>query len=100
MKCNSYHSFFDAISNRTRMCIVESLLKSPKSVGELSEDLGEEQSNISHNLKTLATCRFISSKREGKKKIYSLNEETVVPILKLVDKHVSSYCNKECCQRK
>jgi DNA-binding transcriptional ArsR family regulator len=99
MKCNSYYMFFDTISNNTRMRIIENLMESPKSVNELCSEIKEEQSNVSHSLKRLMECNFLNVKREGKKKIYSLNEETVVPILKLVDKHVEKYCGNECMKR-
>ena len=88
--------FFDTISNKTRMAIIESLLKEDKSVNEICEDVKEEQSKISHSLKRLMECNFLEVKRDGKKRIYSLNQETVVPILKLVDKHVAKFCTGEC----
>lgn len=96
MKCSSYYLFFDTISNKTRMGIIESLLRGNKSVNEICEDINEEQSKVSHSLKRLTDCNFLNVKREGKKRIYSLNQETVVPILKLVDKHVAKFCDKEC----
>ncbi|MBD3163901.1 metalloregulator ArsR/SmtB family transcription factor [Candidatus Woesearchaeota archaeon] len=96
MKCSSYYLFFDTISNKTRMSIIESLLKSDKSVGEIARAIGEEQSKVSHSLKKLMVCNFLNVTRQGKKRIYSLNQQTVVPILNLVDKHVSMFCSKEC----
>ncbi len=96
MKCDSYYLFFDTISNKTRMRIIESLLKSEKSVSEICSDIMEEQSKVSHSLKRLMACNFLNVKRDGKNRIYSLNEETIIPILKLVDKHVSKFCNKSC----
>ena len=99
MKCSSYYMFFDTISNKTRMAIIESLLKGDKSVNEICDDVGEEQSKVSHSLKRLMDCNFLDVKREGKKRIYSLNQETVVPILRLVDKHVSKFCDKSCMRK-
>lgn len=78
------------------MGIIESLLRGSKSVNEICRDMKEEQSKVSHNLKRLMDCNFIDVERKGKKRIYSLNQETVIPILKLVDKHVAKYCDKEC----
>jgi DNA-binding transcriptional ArsR family regulator len=99
MKCLSYYTFFETISNKTRMSIIESLLRSPKCVNEICHDIREEQSKVSHSLQRLMECNFLNAKRDGKKKIYSLNEETVIPILRLVDKHVSKFCNKECTRK-
>ncbi len=96
MKCNSYYLFFDTISNQTRMSIIETLMKGDKSVNEICKELSAEQSKISHSLKRLMKCNFLEVSKEGKRRIYSLNKETVVPILHLVDKHVSRFCSKNC----
>ena len=58
--------------------------------------MGEEQSKISHNLAKLAMCSVLIVKQQGKKRIYSLNKDTVIPMLKLVEKHVEKYCDMRC----
>lgn len=100
MKCKAYNVFFETISNKTRLAIVECLIETSKSVTEICSCLDEEQSKISHSLKKLADCNFIDVKQEGKKRIYSLNKETIVPLMKLVDKHVHTFCKNECRGRK
>jgi ArsR family transcriptional regulator len=92
----SYEKFFEVFANKTRLKIIESLLKSDKNVTEIYEDIQEEQSNVSHNLKTLYECNFITRKREGKNMIYSINEETIKPLLELVNKHVRTFCKNKC----
>lgn len=99
MTCHSYNLFFDSFSNKTRMKIIESLISGPKSVTEICTFTKEEQSKVSHNLRRLKECNFLDVKKNGKQRIYSLNKDTVVPILKLVDKHVHKYC-KEVCNKK
>jgi ArsR family transcriptional regulator len=96
MKCKSYETFFEVFSNKTRLNIVEFLLKGPKTVNEICKAVGEEQSKVSHNLKKLMDCHFLNVKREGKKRIYSLNEETIIPLMNLVEEHVKKFCCKEC----
>ena len=86
----SYKTFFGAISNKTRCEIVGLLKKGPKSVTELCEKLGFEQSRVSHNLKCLEMCGFVNSKYKGKNKIYSLDPEIVL-ILNAIDKHLIKY---------
>lgn len=66
------------------------------SVNEICSSLREEQSKISHNLKKLIECHFLDVKREGKKRIYSLNKDTIVPLMELVKKHVKKYCYTSC----
>ncbi len=96
MKCLSYYSFFENFSNETRIKIVFSLMESPKSVNDISKDIKEEQSKVSHNLKRLMECNFLTFSRHGKKRVYSLNKDTIVPLIRLVDEHVKKYCSEVC----
>ena len=95
MKCCSYHNFFVHFSNPTKLRIVEELAKHPMSVGEIAAALEEEQSKISHSLTTMAACNIVQSEQQGKRRIYSLNQATVQPIMKLVEEHTKNFC-KEC----
>lgn len=96
MKCESYFKFFETVSPRIRWHILGLLEKGPLSVTEISSMLKEEQSKISHNLKHLADCNFLNVKKDGKKRIYSLNKETILPLMKLVEKHVEKHCSDFC----
>lgn len=96
MKCHSFNTFFETIANKTRLRILEALSKKPMSVSEICESISEEQSKVSHSLRCLSECHFLDVKRDGKKRIYSLNKDTMVPLMNLVDKHVKKYCCKSC----
>ena len=100
MKCKSYNLFFETVSSKIRLRILELLKVKPMSVSEICKTLDEEQSKISHNLKNLAGCHFLDIKKDGKKRIYSLNKDTVVPLMRLVEKHVEKYCKDFCGRRK
>ena len=67
-----YHLCFEVLGNPLRISIIQLLKVKPRSVSELSEQLGEEQSKISHSLTALKKCQFVESKRDGKQAIYSL----------------------------
>jgi DNA-binding transcriptional ArsR family regulator len=88
------HRFFSNLSNPTRLATLERLMKKPMTVNELAASLGQEQSMVSHNLKPLLECNFISLKRQGKQRIYSANYETVSAVLKIVETHAKKYCPK------
>ena len=62
--------FLKALSNETRLLVLESLRTRPKCVSEISEDLDFEQSRVSHSLKCLCNCGFVEVKPKGKKRIY------------------------------
>jgi len=86
MKSNTYHIFFSKLSNKFRIDIISSLEKKPKSVMELSKELGVEQSKLSHALKELRECNIVNVEQKGKQRIYSLSK-TIIPILKLIECH-------------
>jgi DNA-binding transcriptional ArsR family regulator len=96
MKCKSFNAFFETIGNKTRMKIVEALMEKPLNVSEICKQTGEEQSKVSHNLKVLKQCRVVDFKTKGKERVYSLNKDTIVPLMNLVEKHVSKYCGAVC----
>ncbi len=96
MKCPSYNVFFKTISQKTRIEILELLKKRSMSVSEIVKALKQEQSKVSHNLKKLADCNIVEVKQQGKNRIYSLNKETILPLMKLVEKHVNNNCCKKC----
>ena len=91
MKEKSYELFFLLFCNKTRLEIVYALRKKPMSVKELSEKLGYEQSRISHNLSCLKHCGFVESKKNGKETIYYLDEQYILPLLRILDKFMKVY---------
>ncbi len=95
MKCFSYHTFFRNLANPERMNILLALKEKPLSVGEISEKLGIEQSRISHSLSLLKHCSLVQSEQKGKKRVYSLNKQTTVPLLNLVDSHTTCFCKNK-----
>ncbi len=92
MKCDAVEIFFNNFAQKTKLNIILTLKNKPLSVSEISKHINEEQSKVSHNLKKLAQCNIVKAEQQGKQRIYSLNKETVLPLLKLVDKHVNSHC--------
>ncbi len=96
MRERNYDLFFETLSNRLRMDIIMELEKEPLSVGSLSRRIGEEQSKVSHSLEALRACQLVHSKNSGRSRIYHLNRESIMPILKLVDAHVCKNCAHGC----
>jgi DNA-binding transcriptional ArsR family regulator len=86
------YRFFNNLANPTRLAVLEHLMNQPMSVNELAHNLGQEQSMISHNLKPLLDCRLIYSKRVGKNRVYSVNQETIQPIFNIIENHAEKFC--------
>ncbi|MBT3405056.1 winged helix-turn-helix transcriptional regulator [archaeon] len=93
---STYHVFFSNLANPLRVEIVSQLKEKPRSVGEISRELKVEQSKVSHALASLKSCNIVDFKQKGKQRIYSLNKKTILPILKLIDKHSKTYCSGNC----
>jgi ArsR family transcriptional regulator, lead/cadmium/zinc/bismuth-responsive transcriptional repressor len=92
---SKYYPFFQNLANPLKIEIITALKSKSLSVLELAKELDEEQSKISHALKSLKHCSIVEFKQEGKQRIYSLNKETILPMLEMLDKHESKFC-KHC----
>ncbi len=100
MNNSTYHVFFTNLANPLKIEIISALKKKESSVGELSEKLKVEQSKVSHALALLKRCKIVNVEQDGKKRIYSLNKETIIPMLKLIDKHSKENCACDSCLAK
>ena len=92
MTHNKYYLFFRHLSNPLRIKIISALKEKPCSVLELAEKLRVEQSKLSHALSSLRYCSIVQVEQKGKQRIYHLNKETILPILKIIDKHKTKFC--------
>lgn len=92
---NKYYLFFGNLANPLKMEIIAELKNKPLSVLELADKLKVEQSKLSHALSSLRCCSIVNVRQEGKKRIYTLNKETILPMLEIIDKHEGKFC-EEC----
>ena len=99
MKSSTYHVFFSNLSNPLRVSIILCLREKDMCVGELSKFLKVEQSKVSHALTALKGCSIVRVERKGKERIYSLNKNTILPMLKLIDNHASIHCDCTTCKK-
>ena len=88
----SYALFFDTLGHPTRLRIINVLRQKPANVTEIIKLTGVEQTCVSHCLKKLERCGFVTVKRQGKFRVYELNHATIEPLMALVDKHTQIYC--------
>lgn len=54
-----------AVAEPTRLAVLRSLTRGPKSIGELSTECGVPQTNMSHHVAVLKQHGIITVKREG-----------------------------------
>lgn len=93
----SFDHFFMTLGNKQRVRILQLLTKEkPMSVTAIANTLEAEQSAISHSLKQLLQCHFVTFRQDGKERIYAINEDTVKPLFGQIENHVKKYCVKDC----
>ena len=68
---------FHALSDRTRLELVQCLMGGERCVCELQEGLGAAQSRLSFHLKTLKEAGLVTDRREGRWVYYSLDLEAL-----------------------
>ncbi|TSC73092.1 MAG: hypothetical protein G01um101438_115 [Parcubacteria group bacterium Gr01-1014_38] len=92
----TYRPFFRTLANDTRLRILHFLAEHGTAcVSDIVAGTGLRQSTVSVNLQQLLQCRFVRLVRQGREHCYSLNAETIRPLLRLLDRHVEKYC-QEC----
>jgi DNA-binding transcriptional ArsR family regulator len=97
MKYTSFDHFFTILGNKQRVRLLQLLSREgPKSVSAITEALKSDQSAVSHALKQLLQCHFVTVRQVGKNRIYSINDDTVKPLFEQIDKHVNKYCADDC----
>ena len=96
MKNSKYHYFFRNLSNPLKIDIIILLREGKRSVNEISEELKVEQSKVSHALTSLKCCSILRMKTEGRKRIYSLNRKTILPLFRAIENHVKLNCKGDC----
>ena len=88
----AYKIFFGTAVSEPRLKIINLLRKGKKNVSEIMSELKMDQTSVSHNLARLKQCGFVKSEIEGKYRYYKLNEETISPLMEIIEKHMSQYC--------
>ena len=88
----AYKIFFGTLVSKSRLKIINLLRIEKKNVSQIAKELKMEQTAVSHDLARLKECGFVNIEINGKFRNYSLNKETINPLMKLIDKHMSKNC--------
>lgn len=91
-----YERFFRTLAHQQRLEIVQALAARPMTVTELGTTLKLNQTTLSHNLARLRECSFVFVTTRGKERVYSLNQKTIKPLLRLIDDHTEEFCKELC----
>ena len=88
----AYKIFFGTLVSEPRLRIINLLRKEKKNVSEICDELKMQQTDVSHNLARLKECGFVSTEVDGRFRHYRLNKDTIEPLMKLIDNHMSKNC--------
>lgn len=81
-------STFQMLSTPSRLRILAALQGGPKSVGEISGEVGMQQSAVSHQLRLLRQGGFVVAHRHGRQIHYHLHDGHLVALLTQASHHV------------
>jgi len=82
-------SFFSALSDETRLTILYTLKeRGGMCVNDICEVIGKDQSLVSHHMRCLRNCGFVTMEKQGKFAVYTIRNNMITDILDLSDKHV------------
>jgi len=84
--------FFGTLVSESRIKIINLLRKKRMNVSEIVKELEADQTAVSHDLKRLKRCGFVTAEVDGKYRYYKINKKTISPIMDLIDKHMSGHC--------
>jgi ArsR family transcriptional regulator, lead/cadmium/zinc/bismuth-responsive transcriptional repressor len=80
-KLESTAAFFKALGDETRLKIMTLLWSDDLCMCEIVDGLDGAASTISHHLKILEKGKLIKTRREGKFTVYSLDKESLKPLI-------------------
>lgn len=94
--------WFHAISDTTRLAILEFLSQRERCVTELQQVLGAAQSSVSYHLRILRESGLVRERRDGRWKYFSIRVDTLEHMSTLSQvvgpgKHVGT-CPLTCCR--
>ena len=80
--CKEIARMGKGIGNENRYRILESMMKGPRTVGEIAEKAGLAQPAVSQHLKVLKSAELVLDERRGQEVYYSINVAYMANLLK------------------
>jgi DNA-binding transcriptional ArsR family regulator len=87
-------SIFQALSNPTRIAILEVLSDGELAAGAIQERLGIEQANLSQHLSVLRSRRIVNHRKEGNQVFYSFRNKVLIKVLDLMRQDFQTHLNE------
>ena len=85
---------FQALAHPTRIAIIELLGKRELSAGDLIEELGMEQANVSQHLAVLRSRQLVLNRKAGNQVFYSVRDPILLQVLALMRTYFQKHLNE------
>lgn len=85
-KCNDKKICFKALSDNNRIEIIKMLSKGELCACKILEKFNITQPTLSHHMKVLIDCKFVSARKEGNLIKYNLNKKGFEEIKEFIEK--------------
>jgi ArsR family transcriptional regulator len=82
---------FQALAHPTRIAIIELLQGGELSAGELMENLGMEQANVSQHLSVLRAKMIVVNRKSGNQVFYSVRDPIIIEVLALMRRYFQKH---------
>ncbi|MGZ5429957.1 MAG: ArsR/SmtB family transcription factor [Thermoanaerobaculia bacterium] len=82
--CEEVATRFRALSEPMRLKILRRLFRSEASVGEILDDVGGTQANVSKHLAVLHGSSLLDRRKDGTRTVYSIADPTLLKICSIV----------------
>jgi DNA-binding transcriptional ArsR family regulator len=85
---------FQALGHPTRIAIIELLGNRELSAGDLIEELGMEQANVSQHLAVLRSRQLVLNRKAGNQVFYSVRDPILLKVLALMRSYFQKHLNE------
>ncbi len=91
---------FRTLGDATRLAILRTLMQGERNVGQVVEQTGRNQANVSKHLKMLAEAGLVARRKEGLQVFYRLDDPLVERLCKLVCETIVEEAQQEMARQK
>ncbi len=85
---------FQALAHPTRIAIIELLGNRELSAGDLIDELGMEQANVSQHLAVLRSRQLVVNRKAGNQVFYSVRDPILLQVLALMRSYFQKHLNE------
>ncbi len=87
--CKQMAMLGKGLGNENRFTILQTIMRKPRTVGEIAKLSGLSQPAVSQHLKVLKSVNLVESTRQGQEIFYVVNAEFMTTLLKKLTTNLS-----------